>query len=158
MAVGTIGLQLYGPTGPTGPSGGPTGPSGVTGPTGPVGLTGATGPAGAASSVTGPTGPSGGPTGPAGATGPAGLTTYTGATAWNPPALANDVAAVTTVGVTGAALGDTALASLSTLTTTNAILTAHVQAANTVRVMLLNRSGATLDVASGTLRVRVFGQ
>lgn len=98
MAVGTVGVMLFGPTGPvgpTGPSGGPTGPQGPEGgPTGPTGAagygatgpTGPTGPTGMAGAtgvgVTGPTGPQGlrgfvgaagtGPTGPTGLAGPTG--------------------------------------------------------------------------------------
>jgi len=65
-------------------------------------------------------------------------------------------AASTTIGVTGAQPGDVALASLSTTGAVNILTSAHVEAANTVRVVFYNASGADWDPAAGTLTVVVL--
>jgi hypothetical protein len=57
--------------------------------------------------------------------------------------------------VTGAALGDFVLASFS-LDLTDVALTAAVTAANTVTWTILNNTGGAIDLAEGTLRVRVL--
>jgi hypothetical protein len=58
------------------------------------------------------------------------------------------------VTVTGAALGDFARASFS-LNLQGITVTAWVSAADTVSVRFQNESGGALDLASGTLRVKV---
>lgn len=85
---------------------------------------------------------------------------YVGSVTYDPPSLATGLAANTTVTVTGAAVGDTVLATHSSIETaaTSWIVTGYVSAANTVRVVILNVTGGTVDLASGTLRVRVFKQ
>lgn len=75
--------------------------------------------------------------------------------AWNPPSLANQVDAYVNVTVTGAAVGDLAIAWLSTAGDAWE-MSARVSAANTVRVRLKNDTGVTADLASGTLNVMVF--
>lgn len=174
-----------GPTGPTGPLGGPTGPQGAIGATGPQGSAGdqgPTGPQGAASTVTGPAGPIGdvgptgatgnqgeiggtgatgpqgiqGATGPTGSTGPQGVTLLTGSTTWNPPDTLSLHSASTTVTVTGAAIGQTCVAALSSLTTEDAIITCVVSASNTATVRMFNTGGSNLDLNSGTVTVTVF--
>ncbi|MFN3650102.1 MAG: hypothetical protein ACK47B_11030 [Armatimonadota bacterium] len=75
---------------------------------------------------------------------------------WDPPSIADGAITSTTVTVTGAAVGDLAVAGLTTLTAGLALLSAHVTAADTVTVVLLNKTGGALDVASGTLRVGVW--
>jgi hypothetical protein len=82
----------------------------------------------------------------------------TGSATWDPGSLGNGVAANTTVTVDGAVAGDTVVATHSSVETaaTSWILTGYVSAANTVRVVLLNVTSGTVDLASGTLRVRVF--
>lgn len=65
----------------------------------------------------------------------------------------------TTVTVTGAAAGDFAIASFSDVATTNAdkvTLDAKVTAANTVTVTFRNNHGSAINLAAGTLRVRVL--
>lgn len=57
--------------------------------------------------------------------------------------------------VTGAALGDFVLASLS-IDVADLAITAAVTAANTVTYQLLNNTGGAIDLASATLRVRVI--
>ena len=61
------------------------------------------------------------------------------------------------VTVTGAALGDFAVASLS-IDSTDLVVTAGVTDANTVTVVVLNNTGGAIDLGSATLRVRVFKQ
>ena len=57
--------------------------------------------------------------------------------------------------VTGAALGDFAVASMS-IDTTDLVMTAEVTAADTVTVVALNNTGGAIDLGSGTLTVRVY--
>jgi len=59
------------------------------------------------------------------------------------------------VTVTGAALGDFALASFS-LDVQDLVLSCAVTAANTVTVTLANNTGAAVNLASGTVAVLVF--
>jgi hypothetical protein len=77
-----------------------------------------------------------------------------GSATYDPPSLADGAGVTTTVTVTGAALGDFAEASFS-LDTQGIALDAWVSAANTVSVRFQNESGGVLDLASGTLAVRV---
>lgn len=56
--------------------------------------------------------------------------------------------------LTGAAVGDPCVASLSTLTTAGSIsISARVTAANTVSVTIRNDTGSAVDPASGTMRI-----
>lgn len=80
-----------------------------------------------------------------------------GSGTYDPPSLTDGSEASTTVTVTGAVLGDFALASFS-LSTQGIKLAAEVTAANTVTVNFNNKTGGTLDLASGTLRARVWKQ
>ena len=73
---------------------------------------------------------------------------------YDPPSLAAGTGVTTTVTVTGAALGDFARASFS-LDLQGIVLTAWVSAANTVSVRFQNGTAGAVDLASGTLRVRV---
>lgn len=57
--------------------------------------------------------------------------------------------------VTGAALGDYAVATMS-IDVTDLTITASVTAANTVTVVLGNFTGGAIDLGSGTLTVKVF--
>lgn len=77
-----------------------------------------------------------------------------GTATYDPASLADGAGATTTVTVTGAALGDFAVASFS-LDLQGITLTAWVSAANTVSVRFQNESGGVLDLASGTLKARV---
>ena len=81
-----------------------------------------------------------------------------GSATFDPASLADGAGETTTVTVTGAALGDFAMASFS-LTTSGLTITAWVSAADTVSVRIQNETGAgPVDIASGTLRCRVFAQ
>lgn len=156
---------VTGPTGPAGPIGdtGATGPQGATGDLGPTGVQGqqgVTGPTGGQGlqGVTGPTGDQGlqGVTGPTGSTGPQGVTLLTGSATWNPPDTLSLHSTSTTVGVTGAAVGQTCVAALSTLTTEDAIITCVVSNTDTATVRMFNTGGSNLDLNSGTVTVTVF--
>jgi hypothetical protein len=85
------------------------------------------------------------------------LSTLTGSATYDPASLADGAGATTTVTVTGAALGDFALASFS-LDLQGILLTAYVSAADTVSVRFQNETTGTIDLGSGTLRARVLQQ
>jgi hypothetical protein len=80
-----------------------------------------------------------------------------GSATYDPPSLADGAGTTTTVTVTGASLGDFAVASFS-LDLQGIVATAYVSGANTVSVRFQNESGGVLDLSSGTLRVLVFKQ
>jgi hypothetical protein len=86
--------------------------------------------------------------------GDAASTYLSGIATYDPASLGDGVGATTTVTCTGAALGDFAEASFSN-DLQGITLTAWVSVANTVSVRFQNESGGTLDLTSGTLRVRV---
>lgn len=75
---------------------------------------------------------------------------------WDPASISVGGSTSTSITVPGAAIGDKVLASLSTMVTNDIVISAHVSAANTVRVVLFNPSAAAVDLASGTLSVLVF--
>jgi hypothetical protein len=87
---------------------------------------------------------------------PRSVQALTGTTTWDPGAIADNHSASTTLTVTGAAVGDACTVTLSTIGSRNMQITAHVQAADTVRVVLFNDEGAGVDLPSGTVRVWVF--
>lgn len=74
---------------------------------------------------------------------------------WDPGNLLDGAGTTQAVTVTGAALGDIALASFS-LDLQDMLLTAYVNAANSVEVRLQNESTVGVNLASGTLRVVVL--
>lgn len=83
--------------------------------------------------------------------------TLFGSKTWDPGNLAADGNATsTTVTVTGAVVGDMAVASLTTFGANVVLVSAHVSAADTVTVVVMNKTGGALDLASGTLKVTVF--
>lgn len=79
----------------------------------------------------------------------------TGAATYDPPSLNDGAGDTATVTATGAALGDFATASFSE-PLQGITVSAWVSAANTVSVRFQNESGGVVDLASGTLRVRVI--
>lgn len=79
----------------------------------------------------------------------------TGAATYDPPSLADGAGATTTLTVTGAALGDFVTAVSFNKDLAGISVTGYVSAANTVSVRFQNESGGLLDLASGTLAVRV---
>jgi hypothetical protein len=77
---------------------------------------------------------------------------FVGSTTWDPASVADGDDTFTNVTVTGCTVGMPASVSLTTLGTNDVLITGHVTAADNVRVVMLNRSGGSLDLASGTLR------
>jgi len=73
---------------------------------------------------------------------------------WDPGSLLDGDEVAVDVAVPGANLGDFALVSFS-LDVTDLTLTCDVTAADTATVVLANSTGATVDLASGTVRVKV---
>ncbi len=82
------------------------------------------------------------------------INTLAGSTTWDPSNLADGAGETTTVTVTGAALGDFAVASFS-LDLQGITLTAWVSSANTVSVRAQNETTGAINLASGTLRAIV---
>jgi hypothetical protein len=80
---------------------------------------------------------------------------YDGSKTWDPGSVADGDEAATTVTVTGAELGDYAIASFS-LDVTDLILDAQVTAEDTATVVLANNTGGAINLGSGTLRVKVI--
>src|SRR6266566_1228676 len=83
-----------------------------------------------------------------------GFTTLDNSAPYDPPSLAPGLGATTAVTLNGATLGDHAEASFSG-DLQGITLTAYVRAANAVSIRLQNGTAGTLNLASGTLRVRV---
>lgn len=78
-----------------------------------------------------------------------------GSNTWDPPSVADGDVVTRLVTVTGAALGDFAVGSFS-LDTGDLDISAKVVAADTVKVTFTNNTGAPVDLASGTVRARVY--
>jgi hypothetical protein len=74
---------------------------------------------------------------------------------WDPASVAAGSKVSTTLTVSGASLGDFALASFS-LDVQELTMTADVSATNTVEVVLANLTGSAVNLASGTLSVLVL--
>lgn len=78
-----------------------------------------------------------------------------GTAVYDPPSIAAGAQTTTTVTVNGAAIGDACTAGF-TLDLQGMALTAYVSATNTVTCVFRNGTGGAIDLASGTLRVRVL--
>lgn len=74
---------------------------------------------------------------------------------FDPPSLASGAGSETTLTVFGAALGDFVLASFSQ-PLSGVTISAWVSAVDTVSVRFQNNTGATVDLASGTLAIRLI--
>ena len=74
---------------------------------------------------------------------------------WNPSSIAVGGFESKDITVSGAALGDFAIASFS-LDVSDLVVSAQVTATNTVTVTLANLTSAAVDLASGTVAVLVF--
>lgn len=75
---------------------------------------------------------------------------------WNPGAITTLSYESEDVIVPGAAVGDFAMVSLTTMVTNTMMLSAHVSAADTVTVVLFNPTVGTINLDAGTLYVLVF--
>ena len=78
-----------------------------------------------------------------------------GSEVWDPADIADGDKVAEDVTVTGAKLGDFAIASFS-LDVADLVLNAQVTATNTVTVVLANNTGAAVNLGSGTVYVRVI--
>jgi len=78
-----------------------------------------------------------------------------GSKSYNPPNISNNARDSTTVTVTGAVLGDFALASFS-LDAQGIVISSYVSAADTVTVIFQNHTGSPVDLGAGTLRAKVI--
>lgn len=81
-----------------------------------------------------------------------------GSATYDAASLADGVGATTAVTVTGAALGDFVVGVSFSLDLQDIGVTAYVSAADTVEVRFQNEGAATVDLASGTIRVAVLPQ
>jgi len=90
-------------------------------------------------------------------TGGSGITQHLSVTTgWNPPSLADGASTGGSVTVTGAAVGDVCIATHDQIGVNDVMISCVIGAASTARLVLLNRTGGTYDIASGTLRVDVW--
>lgn len=78
------------------------------------------------------------------------------AVAWNPPNILAGGYTSTTITVTGAEPGDLALASHDQIGAADVIVSAHVQAVDTVRVVIFNPTAGAINIAAGDLTVNVW--
>lgn len=82
---------------------------------------------------------------------------FIGSVVWDPGILATGQMTAQNVTVTGAAIGDFAIAATG-IDTTNLAVGCNVTAANTAKITLVNNSGGNIDLASSTWRVYVMKQ
>lgn len=75
---------------------------------------------------------------------------------WNPANISDGAVASTIITVTGAEVGDVVIAAHDQITTEEVLVSAHVRAADTVLVVIHNKTGSDLNIDSGTLYVTVF--
>jgi hypothetical protein len=78
-----------------------------------------------------------------------------GSATWNPGSIADGAEEAKEVTVSGAVLGDMAIASFS-LDVTDLVLDAQVTATDKVTCILANNTGGAIDLAEGTVYCRVF--
>ncbi|GAH77089.1 unnamed protein product, partial [marine sediment metagenome] len=81
--------------------------------------------------------------------------TLSGSDTWDPGSIAVGAMEAKDVTVTGAALGDSAIASFS-LDLTDLVLNAQVTAANTVTCVLVNNTAGAVDLGSGTIYAKII--
>lgn len=82
---------------------------------------------------------------------------YEASDTWNPGSIANGAADTKVVAVAGAVLGDYVLCSFS-LNLQGLQMTGYVSGGGNVTVILNNATGGAIDLASGTVKVRVIKQ
>lgn len=79
-----------------------------------------------------------------------------GTATFNPPSLANGATTSVNVSVPGAAPGDTVVANFDQFTDANWAITGFVRAGGSVRVIIQNLTGGTVDLPEGTVRADVW--
>jgi len=82
-------------------------------------------------------------------------TDLSGSATWDPGSIANGAEEAKEVTVTGAALGDFAIASFSK-DVSDLVLDAQVTGSDTVTCVLANNTGGAVDLEEGTVSVKVF--
>jgi hypothetical protein len=75
---------------------------------------------------------------------------------WNPSSIAAAGYESEDITVSGAAVGDFVMVSLSTMVTNDMMISGHVSAADTVKVILFNPTTGAINLDEGTLSVLVF--
>lgn len=99
--------------------------------------------------------PSGGGVSVGGGTAIASIITNTAS--WDPPNVNSAAAVSTTITMTGVQSNSPCFGGISSMQSSYAIaMTAHYESANTVRFVLTNLSGSSMDLGSGTIRVTCF--
>ncbi len=83
---------------------------------------------------------------------------FYGSATWDPASLGNGAFAVQDITCTGALVGYPATVAVANGLPNGVIAIANCQSANSVRVTLVNLSGSTQDLASGTYRVVAMGR
>ena len=83
------------------------------------------------------------------------LTVYNGSATKDPSSLLDGAGETLSFTVTGAALGDYVMVA-APYDLQDITVTGYVQAADTVEVRIQNESGSTVDLASGTWKVKVI--
>ena len=86
----------------------------------------------------------------------AGMAQLAGSATWDPGSIADGNEEAKEVTVTGAALGDFVIGVSHTIDVADVTLTAAVTAADTVTCVLANNTGGAIDIATGTVAVRVI--
>jgi len=84
-----------------------------------------------------------------------GMAEFSGSATWDPGSIADGDEEVKEITVTGVALGDFVTGVSFSLDVADLTLTAQVTAADTVTAQLCNNTGGAIDLASGTVYVRV---
>lgn len=77
---------------------------------------------------------------------------FTSTHTWDPESVPDKDSAAGLFTVTGASVGDVVIATFDQIGSRDMQLTAHVQSANTVRAILYNDEGASVNLSSGTIR------
>lgn len=77
------------------------------------------------------------------------------AATWDPVSLVDGAVEAHSITVPGAAINDRVVAALSSITTGGWLISGTVTTANTVAVTIMNKTGAPVDLPSGTLTVTV---
>lgn len=75
---------------------------------------------------------------------------------WDPASIAAAGYESEDVTVPGASVGDFVMATLSTMVTNDMMISGHVSAADTVKVILFNPTAGAINLDEGTLSVLVF--
>lgn len=84
------------------------------------------------------------------------IKTLSGSITWNPGSLSDGAGETSaSITVTGASLGDFAICS-APYDLQGITCNAYVDATNSVKIRLQNETGGTIDLASGTWKVRVI--